>query len=148
MTRKLTVQDRIERYITIDSVTNCWIWTGSRSTSKWGHTYGYVAIGNTTKSAAKYFYEELIGPVPFGLELDHKVCDTKLCCNPQHVVPVTRAENSQRRSSTILSFDIVREIRRSKGVTSAKELAIRYGIKDFKYIYAIWGNKVWQENLS
>lgn len=47
--------------------------------------------------AHKWLYEQLIGPVPKGLELDHK-CRNKLCCNPDHLELVTHRENTARGS--------------------------------------------------
>lgn len=40
-------------------------------------------------------YETLVGPVPDGLELDHR-CLLKLCCNPEHLEAVTHQENVDR----------------------------------------------------
>lgn len=43
----------------------------------------------------KVAYEYLIGPVPEGMELDH-LCHNKRCVNPDHLEPVTHAENLRR----------------------------------------------------
>ncbi len=40
-------------------------------------------------------YELRYGPVPEGLELDHLCCN-RWCYNPDHVEPVTHAENIRR----------------------------------------------------
>lgn len=40
-------------------------------------------------------YQLLVGPIPEGLELDH-LCEVKACCNPEHLEPVTHAENLRR----------------------------------------------------
>lgn len=34
--------------------------------------------------------------MPDGMELDHYVCNTRSCCNPLHVRPVTHRENVLR----------------------------------------------------
>lgn len=65
----------------------CWIWLG-RVHKRYG------AARHTT--AHRYVYEQLVGPIPEGLELDH-LCKTPLCVNPAHLEPVTRMENIRRR---------------------------------------------------
>jgi hypothetical protein len=43
----------------------------------------------------RHVYEELVGPIPEGLVLDH-LCRETLCCRPSHLEVVTLAENSAR----------------------------------------------------
>ena len=71
----------------------CWIYFGSDN----GNGYGAFteAKGKTRRYAHRIAYEELRGPIPPGLELDH-LCNTRCCCNPDHLEPVTRAENQRR----------------------------------------------------
>ena len=38
-------------------------------------------------------YEQLVGPIPEGLVIDH-LCRNRGCCNPAHLEPVTTAETS------------------------------------------------------
>jgi hypothetical protein len=68
------------------------------------------------------------GSIPDGLELDH-LCRVTSCVNPDHIEPVTSAENTRRGISTKLTADDVREIRSelSKGSLQGA-LAIRFGI--------------------
>ncbi len=40
-------------------------------------------------------YERHVGPIPDGLDIDH-LCLNTVCCNPTHLEPVTRDENSRR----------------------------------------------------
>lgn len=40
-------------------------------------------------------YAAARGPIPAGLTLDH-LCRVKACVNPDHLEPVTRAENVRR----------------------------------------------------
>lgn len=71
----------------------CWSWTAYRS--KKG--YGSVATGHgKTALAHRHVYELLVGPIPAGLELDH-LCLNTSCVNPDHLEPVTGAENLRRR---------------------------------------------------
>lgn len=67
----------------------CWNYTGSVNAN------GYGRILQTT--AHRYFYLALAGSIPAGLQLDH-LCMNKLCVNPEHLEPVTGAENMRRRS--------------------------------------------------
>lgn len=80
----------------------CWIWTGSSTSSK-GHpelVYGEFRLPSSRANrvrvrAHRFSYELLVGPIPDGLVLDHLCCNT-LCVNPAHLEPVTTAENFQR----------------------------------------------------
>jgi hypothetical protein len=44
-------------------------------------------------------YEHFRGPIPLGLELDHKECDTPGCVSPWHTEAVTHQTNILRGSS-------------------------------------------------
>lgn len=65
----------------------CWLWTG-RTVKGYGKHSG--------KLAHRVAYEEMVGPIPDGLELDH-LCRTPLCVRPDHLEPVTRHVNMRRR---------------------------------------------------
>jgi hypothetical protein len=43
-------------------------------------------------------YDELIGPIPYGLTLDH-LCAKRWCVNPAHLDPCTQTENKARGGS-------------------------------------------------
>ena len=68
----------------------CWQWLGAHSNGR--PTVHYKGRTRYAYSAA---YEERFGPVPVGMELDH-TCYNKWCWNPNHVQPVTHAQNLQR----------------------------------------------------
>jgi hypothetical protein len=69
----------------------CWIWTaGIRSTG-----YGAFYNGYRHTSAHRSAYELLVGPIPEGMVLDH-LCKTRICVNPDHLVPVSNRENVLR----------------------------------------------------
>ena len=70
----------------------CWVWGGNYS----DNGYGKLTVNYKTVSAHRFFYAEVVGPIPEGMHLDH-VCDHKYCVNPDHLEPVTHAENMRRR---------------------------------------------------
>lgn len=79
----------VEDYL-VEEETGCWVW--QRSTSR---GYGYVTRGGRCVPAHRWYYEHLVGPIPEGLELDH-LCRNPPCVNPDHLEPVTHAENMRR----------------------------------------------------
>ena len=68
----------------------CWRWTGGRNNAG----YGRFFLGGQ-KYAHRVSFEAARGPVPAGLELDH-ICRVTECVNPEHLEPVTHAENIRR----------------------------------------------------
>lgn len=73
----------------------CWYWTGALG--RYGHGYFNLGADSGRKGimAHKFAYESLVGLVPEGLELDH-LCRNPPCVNPDHLEPVTHAENLRR----------------------------------------------------
>lgn len=57
--------------------------------------YGRFSIGRDHVPAHRWAYEQRVGPIPFGLTLDH-LCRNRSCVNPDHLEPVTRGENVLR----------------------------------------------------
>jgi hypothetical protein len=69
----------------------CWLWQG------WVNERGYgtLAVEGQTRRAHRVSYEEYVGPIPEGHELDH-LCRTRHCINPGHLEPVSHEVNVQR----------------------------------------------------
>lgn len=94
-----SIEERLWRYIQPEPNSGCWLWDGALS----GVGYGVLNVGQAEsgggRSKIRYAhvlsYEIHKGVVPEGLELDH-ICRTRSCCNPDHVEPVTHAENLRR----------------------------------------------------
>ena len=70
----------------------CWGWLGALTDR--GYAQFWAGAGQTNV-AHKWLWEQLHGSVPSSLELDH-LCRTRSCTNPDHLEPVTHAENVRR----------------------------------------------------
>lgn len=71
----------------------CWIWTGPVTHQGYGRT-SVRGVGYRVR-IHRVAYEAVKGPIPEGLVLDH-LCRVRPCCNPDHLEPVTPAENTRR----------------------------------------------------
>jgi hypothetical protein len=78
----------------VDPIFGCWNWTG-KTDRRDGRAI--VWRGNAPASAQRAVYEQEIGPIPEGMELDH-ACRNPTCVRPMHAEPVTREENERRKS--------------------------------------------------
>ena len=78
-----------ERFLSrVDKGAGCWLWTGSTQPKG----YGTFERGQL---AHRWAYENWVGQIPDGFQIDH-LCRVKSCVNPQHLEPVTPAENVRR----------------------------------------------------
>lgn len=69
----------------------CWNWIACIG----GAGYGQFYSGERLVGAHRWSYEHFVGPIPFGLTIDH-LCRNRPCVNPQHLEPVTKRENNLR----------------------------------------------------
>ena len=71
---------------------DCWEWTGATNS----RGYGCLVRDKRGYLAHRYAYTLAVGPIPDGLTIDH-LCGNKRCVRPEHLEPVTVAENIRRR---------------------------------------------------
>ncbi|MBA2707160.1 MAG: HNH endonuclease [Gemmatimonadaceae bacterium] len=76
---------------TVNSITQCWEWAGSRAVNGYGH----FQHKGKTKSAHRALYEQLVGPIPDGHHLHH-LCENRLCINPDHLEPVPKEDHKRK----------------------------------------------------
>lgn len=60
----------------------CWIWTASLNIAGYGTTRVKIDGRWRSRSAHRLAYEELVGPIPPGLVIDH-LCRVRRCINPR-----------------------------------------------------------------
>jgi hypothetical protein len=82
--------ERLLAGLTYEPNTGCWLWVKCSSNG-----YGLIYVMGKNKHAHRLAYEELVGPIPEGLDIDH-LCRVRACCNPAHLEPVTRGVNISR----------------------------------------------------
>ena len=93
-------QARFWQYVT--KTDSCWLWTGAKVR---GYGQFWMGGGRTVR-AHRQLYEWSIGPIPYGLTLDHEchneddtcaggaTCPHRACVRPDHLVPRSTGANS------------------------------------------------------
>jgi len=112
-----TILERVRLNVTVDAVTGCWLWQGSRFKSG---GYGQMwAVGGRRKTKVhRALFIELHGPLRSDEFVCHR-CDVARCCNPDHLFVGTAADNAA---------DMVakgRQVRGLSKLTASQVLAIR-----------------------
>ena len=89
----MTRPDPLTRLLARRTITDdgCWIISGANPKSG----YAFLEVDSQRLRAHRFMYEVLVGPIPEGLSLDH-LCRRRACANPEHLEPVTHAENVLR----------------------------------------------------
>jgi hypothetical protein len=73
----------------------CWEWQGDTSSNGYGKWA--KGPGQRVRAIHRITWEHHNNQeVPEGLQLDH-LCRNRLCCNPEHLEPVTPSENTLRQ---------------------------------------------------
>lgn len=152
--------------VEVRSPSECWNWLRGCFTSG----YGAFGFRGRTQHANRVAYTLTHGEIPAGLLVRH-TCDNKLCCNPDHLVLGTHAENMQdmqerRRASqgdehwtrhspknlakgeavktSKLTADDVRAIREAYTVGRKQvQLAVQFGVSR-QLIWQIVNKKWWK----
>ena len=75
------------------TVDGCWNWELAINSDGYGLSYRDGV--HEPKRAHRYVYEQMVGPIPDGLVLDH-LCRNRRCVNPDHLEPVTHQANLRR----------------------------------------------------
>lgn len=93
--RPLSAAEKITKFWgKINKTDGCWLWTGGVTPDG----YGLVCLGRRPDGrqlndyAHRAAYRLSVGPIPDGLVIRH-ACDTPRCCNPDHLLLGTQAEN-------------------------------------------------------
>lgn len=103
---------------------SCWIW--DRAVNNRG--YGTISVNGRSVMAHRYYYERVKGPIPEGFVVDH-LCSVPLCVNPEHLEPVSQAENTRRGNKAILTAEQARKIREAPRYYGSRiDLAKQYGV--------------------
>lgn len=89
MAPKQTLEHVLAQSIPVTE-SGCWIWLGTEVNG-----YGQIKVNGRSTLAHRYVYEQLVGPIPPGLDMDH-LCRVTQCINPNHVEPVTTQVNILR----------------------------------------------------
>ena len=75
--------------------TGCWLWTGALSAKGYGHFKVGTTAEESPARAHRFAYEQLVGPIPAHLEIDH-LCRVRHCVRPEHLDLVTTRTNVLR----------------------------------------------------
>lgn len=125
-----TVEDR-------GYATPCWI----ANTKKSNGRYALTRIDGREVYMHRAMYEQEIGQIPTGLQIDH-LCRVTYCIRPDHLEPVSPADNSRRSRSTKLTVEQAKRAR--YGGENARLLAKEFGVTEF-LIYQIRQGKIWKD---
>ena len=107
--------------VSLDAPDVCWLWLGCRFAGK---QYGVFRYQYKNWRAHRFAYAITHGDIPEGLLVCH-ACDNPACCNPDHLLLGTNANNSEdmvTRGRSLKGIDIVPPERRARGDKSGARL--------------------------
>lgn len=85
---RLTLPERMEKYIERIPESGCWIWIGSTQNKG----YGAIRINHKTYQAHRVMWEIRNGKIPEDMCALHR-CDIPSCVNPYHLFLGTQRDN-------------------------------------------------------
>lgn len=111
--------------VAVDPETDCRLWRGWTNPSG----YGMLRLGGKAVGARRVAFERAHGPVPPGHDVLPR-CGRVSCIAADHLEAVPRASAVERRSTTKLGPEEMREIRAevSAGTGTEEEIAAAHGI--------------------
>lgn len=97
-----TVHERLWAKADCSDPEGCWLWSGAVNNKGYGLACRPAGAGGLTRTqrrvyAHRYAWEEVNGPIPEGLLVDH-VCHERRCINPAHLRLVTPRQNQENRA--------------------------------------------------
>jgi hypothetical protein len=103
----------------------CWVRVGKLNNKG----YGTISIAGRLQYAHRAMYEQEVGPIPEGMQIDH-LCRQRDCLRPTHLEIVTQAKNLQRGKGAKLTESDVFCIRVAPTSVTTRALAVEYGISE------------------
>lgn len=85
--------ETVEKFIIPEPNSGCWLWLGAARSKR--SRYGSHHHNGKQYLTHRLVYELLVGPIPAELQIDH-LCRNRICCNPDHLEPVTIRTNLLR----------------------------------------------------
>jgi len=116
-TRGMSLRERIEFRTILIPFMDCWLWDGHHDKDG----YASICVGKRTRHAHRVTYEEYIGPIPEGKQLDH-LCRNRGCINPRHQEPVTNVENQRRSPITMMGKTVCKRGHSNWRLVGSKKL--------------------------
>lgn len=90
----------------------CWLWNGFLSVDGYGATTS--PLGNKVH---RVMYQRIVGPIPEGYDLHH-TCEVRNCVNPEHLKPVTHAENVRHSLGGVVEDGVRTRCKRDHDLTT------------------------------
>lgn len=128
---------------------DCWPWTGGLDPDG----YGVFYAGGQNVQAIRFALEQKLGRALTDDEVSRHTCDNRPCCNPEHLVEGSIADNNadtvsrgrqargEGSANAKLSEADVAEIRSLAGAVPFSALATRFGVSDRAVRYAASGQR-------
>lgn len=122
------------KYVVMED--ECWLWKTT------GSDYPTFQFEGRIQKAHRVAYRLFVGEIPKGMVLDH-LCGEPRCVNPEHLEPVTHAENVRRGRATRLTRADAEAIR-AKLAPIFAELETKYGV-GADHLYRIATGQSWRD---